>query len=64
MVKPNSIRDTKQLCEDAHDLIDQSARLISGSGAACAAHKDQIEKAREAVTKSRKQISRLRLKGR
>lgn len=63
MVKPNSIRDTKQLCAD-HDLIDQSARLISGSGAACAAHKDQIEKAREAVTKSRKQISRLRLKGR
>lgn len=60
MAKPNSVRDTKQLCADSHDLIDQSARLISGAGAACAGHKDQIEKAREAVVRSRKQISRLR----
>ncbi len=60
MVKPSSIRDTKQLCADSRDLIDQSARLITAAGAACVVHKDQIEKAKEAVVKSRKQISRLR----
>ena len=62
MAKPNSVRDTKRLCADSRDLIDQSAALISGSGAACAVFTDQIEKAKEAVTKSRKQILRLRLK--
>jgi len=61
MAKSNSIRNAKQLCAETRDLIDQSARLISEAGAACVGHKDQIEKAREAVTKSRKQISRLRL---
>ncbi len=60
MSKPNSVRDTKQLCADSRDLVDQSAQLISGSGAAHAGHKDQIEKAKEAVVRSRKQISRLR----
>lgn len=60
MAKPNSVRDAKQLCADSHDLIDQSALLISGAGAACAGHRDQIEKAKEAVAKSRRQISRLR----
>jgi hypothetical protein len=63
MVKPNSIRDTKQLCAESRDLIDQSTTLISGSDAACAGFMDQVEKTKEAVTKSRKQISRLRPKG-
>jgi hypothetical protein len=62
MAKPNSVRDTKRLCADACDLIDQSATLISGSDAACAVHKDQIEKSKEAVSKSRAQILRLRLR--
>jgi hypothetical protein len=48
------------LCADSRDLIDQSGTLISGSDAACAGFMDQIEKTKEAVTKSRKQISRLR----
>jgi hypothetical protein len=61
MAKPDSVRDTKQLCADSHDLIDQPALLITEAGAACAAHKDQIEKAKEAVARSRKQISRLRV---
>ena len=64
MTKPNSIRDTKRLCVDSRDLIDQSDALISGAGAACAIFMDQIEKTKEAVIKSRKQISRLRLKRR
>jgi hypothetical protein len=63
MAKPNSVRDTKRLCADARDLIDQSATLISGSDAACVGFMDQIEKTKEAVAKNRKQISRLRLKG-
>jgi hypothetical protein len=62
MAKPNPVRDTKQLCADSHDLIDQSAQLITEAGASCAAHKDQIEKAKEAVVKSREQISRFRRK--
>ena len=62
MTKPNSIRDTKRLCADSRNLIDQSATPISGSGAARAVFTDQIEKAKEAVTQSREQISRLRLK--
>lgn len=62
MAKPGTIRDSKQLCAESHDLIDQSARLITGAGAACAAHKDQIEKAKEAVEKSRKQISRFHVR--
>lgn len=62
MAKPNSVRDTKRLCADSRDLIDQSDALILGSGAACAVHKDQIEKSKEAVSKSRAQILRLRLR--
>lgn len=61
MAKPNSVRDTKQLCADSYDLIDQSAFLINEAGASCAAHMDQIEKSKEAVVRSRKQISRIRL---
>jgi hypothetical protein len=62
MAKPNSVHDTKRLCADSRDLIDQSDALISESGAACAVHKDQIEKSKEAVSKSRAQILRLRLR--
>jgi hypothetical protein len=64
MAKPNSVRDTKRLCADSRDLIDQSAAMILESGAACAGFMDQIKKTKEAVTKSRKQISRLRRKRR
>jgi hypothetical protein len=38
--------------------------MILESDAACAGFMDQIEKTKEAVTKSRKQISRLRWKRR
>jgi hypothetical protein len=62
MIKSNSIRDTKRLCADSRDLIDQTAAMISESDAACAGFMDQVEKTKEAVTNSRKQISRLRLK--
>jgi hypothetical protein len=60
MAKPNFIRDTNQLCSASRGLSDQSATLISGSDAACAGFMDQIEKAKEAVVKSRKRIARLR----
>jgi hypothetical protein len=43
-------------------LIDQSAQLITEAAASCVAHKDQIAKAKEAVVKSREQISRFRMK--
>ncbi len=62
MIRSNSIRDTQRLCAASRDLIDQSATLISGSGAACAGYMDQIEKTKAAVTKSRKRISWLQLK--
>lgn len=62
MIKSNSIRDTKRLCAGSRDLIDQTAAMISESDAACAGFMDQVEKTKEAVTNSRKQISRLRLK--
>ena len=56
MAKTNSVRDTKRLCADSRDLIDQSNVLISGWGAAYAVHKDQIEKrkrpSQEAASKS------------
>lgn len=64
MAKRNSVRDTKRLCADSRDLINQSAIMISGSDAACVGFKDQIEKTKEAVAKSREQISRLRSKPR
>jgi hypothetical protein len=54
MAKLNSVRDTKRLCADARDLIDQSATLISGSDAACVGFMDQIEKTKKAVAKNRK----------
>ena len=57
--KTDFVRSTKRLCADSRDLIDQSAVLVSGSGAACAVHKDQIATSKEAVAKSRKQISHL-----
>ena len=62
MAKTNSVRDKKRLCADSRDLINQSATLISGSGAACAVFMDQIERTKEAITKSRMRISWLRLK--
>lgn len=61
MAKPNPVLDSKQLCADSHDLIHQSALLIKEAGASCSAHRDQIEKSKEAVVRSRKQISRCRL---
>jgi hypothetical protein len=61
MAKSNPVRDTKQLCADSYDLIDESALLINEAGASCAAHRDQIEKSKEAVVRSREQISRFRL---
>ena len=62
MIKSHSIRDAQQLCAASRDLIDQSATLISGSGAACAIYMDQIEKTKAAVTKSRLRLSWLQLK--
>ena len=62
MAKTNSVRDTKRLCAASRDLIDQSATLISGSGAACVVFMDQIERTKEAVTKSRMRVPWLRLK--
>jgi hypothetical protein len=61
MAKPNAVLDTKQLCADSHDLIHQSSLLIKEAGVSCAAHRDQIKKAKEAVVKSREQISQFRL---
>jgi hypothetical protein len=61
LISIDFVRDTKRLCADSRDLIDQSALLISGSGTACAVHKDQIEKTKQAVARSRRQISRLRV---
>ncbi|HEX5847018.1 MAG TPA: hypothetical protein VFY53_12330 [Rhodoplanes sp.] len=60
MAKTDNIRDSYHLCADSRDLIDQSAVLISGSGVACAGHKDQIAKSRKAVEKA---ASRLRAPG-
>ena len=62
MIKARSIRDAQQLCAASRDLINQSATLISGSGAACAGFMYQIEKTKAAVTKSRMRISWLQLK--
>jgi len=62
MAKTNSVRDKKRLGADSRNLIDQSAILISGSGAACIVFMDQIERTKEAITKSRMRISWLRLK--
>ena len=62
MAKPKLVSTAKRLCADSCDLIDQSTAMISESGAACAGFMDQIDKTKEAVTKSRKQISWLRLK--
>ncbi|MGZ8330447.1 MAG: hypothetical protein ACXWVA_05315 [Rhodoplanes sp.] len=64
MAKTDNIRDLYHLCADSRDLIDQSAVLMSGSGVACAGHKDQIAKSRKAVAKSREQITRTRVKQR
>lgn len=63
MAKAKFVRSAARLCADSRDLIAQSEILLVGSGAACAVHKDQIEKSREAVSKSRDQISRLRFVG-
>ena len=62
MAKSNSVRDSKRLFADSRDLIDQFTVLISGSGAACAVHKDPIEKTKETIASSRNQILRLRPK--
>ena len=62
MIKSNGIPGTQRLCAASRDLIDQSATLISGSGAACVVFMDQIERTKEAVTKSRMRVSWLRLK--
>lgn len=61
MVDTKSVRSAARLCADSRNLIEQSSVLILDSGSACAAHRDQIEKSRETVAKSRKQISQLRL---
>ena len=63
MANAKSVRSAARLCADSRDLIEQSEILLIGSGAACAVHKDQIEKSRKAVSKSREQISRLRFSG-
>lgn len=49
-------------CVASRVLINQSAQLITGSGVACAVHRDQIEKSKEIVRKSREQIARLHVK--
>lgn len=61
MAKSNPVRDMKQLCADSYDLIDESAHLINEAGTSCAVHRDQIEKSKEAIARSREQISRVRL---
>lgn len=48
MGKSDFVRSTNRLCADSRDLIDQSAALVSGSDTACAVHKDQIAKSKEA----------------
>ena len=58
MAKPNSIRGTKQLCVDAHDF-DRSvcpANLGFRRGL-CRSQGSDRESQREAVVRSRKQIS-------
>lgn len=59
MGKSDFVRSTNRLCADSRDLIDQSAALVSGLDTACAVPNDQIAKSKEAVAKSREQISRL-----